>query len=156
MCPVPVQHLLSLPARRGGTGPPARGVPACRAPNSFQGNLYPGEQPPGAANPQHPCQELQLGQRRGQGQAPWDSISSGTGRGPVAQPRCKKLCPAREPGPLGDREGLEAELSFPLVAAGAAPCLCGQRLAKSGAGALPKMVKARGAGLAAAQPDRAR
>lgn len=63
-------------------------------------------------------------------------------------------CPGRC-GHAGGREGLGAELSFPLVAAGAAPCLCGQREAKSGAGALPKMVRARGAGLAAAQPSHA-
>lgn len=108
---------------------------------------------PGRCQPPAPLPGAAAGAARGAGPGPWDSISTGTGRGPLVQPQCKK--PASQ-ALLGGREGLGAELSFPLVAARAAPCLCGQRLAKSGAGALPKMVKARGAGLAAAQPGRAR
>lgn len=67
----------------------------------FPGVFCPGDQPPGTASPQHLCGSCSWGSEGRRARPPWDSISGGTGRGPVAQPRCKKLCPAREPGPVG-------------------------------------------------------
>lgn len=143
---------LPLPASPEGTPPRPPPSPGCpcpsRAPHTppgtgshvlaplvrgagLPGSPCPGEQPV-SANPQQLCQEL--GAR---GAAPgWHLWWGREGA-----------------GPCWGREGPVAELCSTLVAA---LCFCGQQPAKSGAGALPKMVKGRGAGLAAAQPGPAR
>lgn len=156
MCPAPAQHLLSLQQggegqdhlQGGGAGLPssklfpggtpslgnslrALPIPSTSARSCSWGSEGRRARPPGTASP------------AGQGGGRWPSLGTRS----CAQPESQ--------APLGGREGRGAELSFPLVATGAAPCLCGQRPAKSGAGALPKMVKARGAGLAAAQSGHA-
>ena len=67
------------------------------SPRPFPGGPHPGEQPLGAAKPQHLCQELQLGQQGVRGQAP----ATASLAGPWARPRCERLCPARAPALSG-------------------------------------------------------
>lgn len=142
LCPAPRPPTeLDQPSRAGtgracaqhlslqlGTGPLAELQTLSRGPLRWGGAS-------GCCQPPAP---LQQGQRGAQGQAPRDSLGAQSCVQPESQGR------------------LRAEFSCPLVAVGAVPCFCGQRPAKSGAGAFPNMVKGRGACLAAAQPGHAR